>query len=113
MSFAALFDRPMLLDPSLLPKEMEGSCEADCPRRDFQHLSATDEVRAFLDDHDFADYLHDLICHEYTGDLVEGFDQLLQVGLDGEGCVLEILAQLAQSYYALALKHLAEERIVI
>ena len=113
MSFAALFDRPVLLDPSLLPKEMIGSCEADCPRRDFQHLSATDEVGPFLDDHDFADYLHDLICHEYTGDLVEALDQLLQVGLDGEGCVLEIFAQLAVTYYALALKHLTEERIVI
>jgi hypothetical protein len=113
MSFAALFDRPRLLDPNLLPHEMEGSCEADCPRRDFQHWSATDEVGPFLDDHDFADYIHNLICHEYTGDLVEALDQLIQVGLGGEGCVLEVLAQLAQSYYALALKHLAEERIVI
>jgi hypothetical protein len=113
MSFAALFDRPVLIDPKLLPKEYPHGCEEGCPRSDFQHLSATDEVMPWLDGHEFADYLHDLICHDYTGDLVEAYDQLLQVGIDGEGQVMEIFGQLAQSYYALALKHLAEERIVI
>ena len=112
MSFLELFENPPTMRQAILPASME-SCP-ECGRTDLCDNSATDEAATFLETHEHLEgQLHELIVHDYCADFIDAYQMLIVRGLEDTPGTLQVMAEMALSFYALALKHLAEERIVI
>jgi len=104
MGFHELFGERRTFIRGMLPVEDRVPCP-DCGRTDFQDMSATDAAGLFFEDNEaLALEWHHMICHDYPADLTEAMLEIVRVGLADEGPLLGILAELALSYFGLALQ---------
>lgn len=102
-----------LMSKLIFPLQMPKPC-GECGRQDWQGLSATEEADEWFEAHpQHEDLLHHFLSHDYMGDFADAFNELLTIGLDNDGAVLHVLAELATSYYGLALRHVGEEKVVL